>query len=1223
MSGSQVAGAGFVKRTHCAVGLIAMLVLVLSITSPLAGQSERTTDLQFHKFQPPVAPEEIAGADANQGKPTAGISAAAAQQMQALQQDKAQRTPAQRKIDSNILYTMRMLRGQPAAPGIRYLDTGVELDQQNDVVVDIVANVTDQLLQQVTAAGGQVLYTNRKLRSIRAIIPPGQIESIASSPDVIFIWPKQEAMTRRIGPLSQRDPLLRWKMGQSFEERAAQVRRQLAAVLSTAGTPQIGQGSVETEGDITHRALGARGAFGVNGASLKIGVLSDGVSNLALSQAMGDLPPTCGTPPCVTVLSGQAGSGDEGTAMMEIIHDMAPGASLYFATAFTSISSFAQNIHDLRTAGCDIIVDDVFYYVENPFQDGQTSAVVSNSNGGLVTQAVNDAVAAGALYFSSAGNEGSLDAGTSGTYEGDFNGVAAGAPLPAGKVHNFGTTEYDTITAPGLQVAGLWWADPLGGSGNDYDLYVLNSTGTTVLSASTNIQSGTQDALELIGSANVMNGNRLVVFQNTGAADRFFHLALFRGTLEVGTAGETHGHSAASGAYTVGATPAAEAFTTGYPTGPFPDPFNSSNEMELFSSDGLRRIFFYGDSTAITPGNFSSTGGQVLDKPDITAADGVSVTGVGGFGTPFYGTSASAPAAAAIAALVMTAQPSLTASQIRTVLTSTAVNIMASGFDRDSGHGIVMAWEAVNSLGVPGYANPELGTIAAVENPGDGNGVIEAGEGARLTIQLKNTSGVHAATGISAVLTTSTPHVFIPQPNSSAYADMAAGASGGNNLTPFTFTFEPDLPCGQTVDFALTVTYTGGPQRVLNFSLPSGKLALSNNLGTTPTPVAGVATATGTQTNRINRNGVVSACGAPKSFPGSIASGARTFDSYTFTACQAMCMEVELSSNSLNLFESVYSPSYDPTDIATNYQGDPGLSSNSQSFGIDTAAATPYVVVVNDVDGTGIGTSYTLQIPACALNCNLNHLPVAEAHDVTAIATHPGGSASANVDNGSSDPDGNEITLTQIPPGPYPLGATSVLLTVVDTKGATAQATATVTVVNPDFGISATHRFVTVTAGESATQHITFTPNPGISASLTLTCSGLPSKSACSFAPSTLPAGSAQRDVVLTISTTAPTSAALSHSRPIHAAWFPLAGMGLVAMIVMGVPRRRRRVAGVLIVVVAASFLTLLAGCGNGHHTNPVVQPSEAGTTKGTFTVTVTGASDTVRHSTTFNLTVN
>src|SRR5205814_4420180 len=135
--------------------------------------------------------------------------------------------------------------------------------------------------------------------------------------------------------------------------------------------------------------------------------------SLTASQALGDLGP-------VTVLPGQAGTGDEGTAMLEIVHDLAPDAQLFFATGFPSITTFAQNIRNLRAAGCDIIVDDVFYFVESPFHDGQAAGVISPRNQGLVTQAVNDVTSSGALYFSSAGNLGNLDAGTSGTWEGDF-----------------------------------------------------------------------------------------------------------------------------------------------------------------------------------------------------------------------------------------------------------------------------------------------------------------------------------------------------------------------------------------------------------------------------------------------------------------------------------------------------------------------------------------------------------------------------------------------------------------------------------------------------------------------------------------------------------------------------------------------------------------------------------------------------------------------------------
>jgi hypothetical protein len=1269
--------------------------VVLLLSSFLPGQVGSPTDLQFHKFQPKVAPDR-AVADALamvEGPSSNGTGPLAARQMMALQQEKASRTPAQQKIDSNILFTIRMLAGQPAAPGVPYLYTGVELDASDRIVVDMVAEVTDALLQRVANLGGQVIYTNPSLRSIRAILPPEQIEAIASSPDVIFISPRQASITQGTAP-EILSPMRSWYVAPGFQQRAAQVRNRISAILSAGGVPIYGQGSVETQGDFTHRTVDARGVFGVDGTGLKVGVLSDGVTSMALSQATGDLPPNCGTPPCLTVLSGQAGAGDEGTAMMEIIHDMAPGASLYFATADNSITSFAANIRDLQAAGCQIIVDDVFYFVESPFQDGQTSAVVSTSQGGVVTQAVNDVVAAGVFYFSSAGNEGSLDAGTSGTYEGDFVPQAAASPLPSGKVHNFGSGNgFDTITSPGEQVVGLFWADPLGGSANDYDLYVLNSTGASILAASTNIQNGTQDPVELIGSANVVNNNRVVVFQHTGAANRFFHLVLFRGTLAVATSGETHGHSAASGAYTVAATPAAVSAGAPTPNGPFPSPFTSASQTEFFSSDGLRHIFFNGDSTAITPGNFSATGGQVLNKPDITAADGVSVTGVGGFGSPFYGTSAAAPSAASVAALVLSAEPSLTATEMREALTSTAIDIMGTGFDRDSGSGIVMALEAIESLGLSGNANPALGTITAAENPGNGNGVIEAGEGASLVIGLNNLSGIKPANGITATLTTTTPDVYITLPNTSTYFDMPVGSSGGNNLSPFTFTLNSNYPCGQAVDFTLTVNYAGGPTRTLNFSVSTGLLAITNTLGTTPPALLGMTTATGAQVNRINRNGVISACGTPKAFPGVI-TGSHTFDSYTFTACQSMCIEPGLNAGAAgtNLFESAYSPSFNPSSIGTNYVGDAGLSTNIQSFGINTTAGNTYTISVNDVAGNPLPApappnTYTITIPTCAFNCNVNQLPVAAVQDVTVTPPHGVFSAAANINNGSYDPDGDAITLTQTPPGPYPVGANGVMLTVIDVQGATAQATATVTVnpppnrapvaiaqkvtvfakdtagvasaninhgsydpdgdaitltqtppspypvgttsvtltaldpygassqavatvtvENPGFTLAATLPTVSITAGGSATENITFTPKPGIGGTLTLACTNLPSTATCSFKPSTLPAGSAQADVVLTITSAGSSAKASQHPQTVYAGWFLISGLGLLGISFTKIPGKRRRMVSIRLVLLLVALAAALGGCGS---------ESRSATS---YAVTVTGTSGNVTQSTTFML---
>jgi hypothetical protein len=102
---------------------------------------------------------------------------------------------------------------------------------------------------------------------------------------------------------------------------------------------------------------------------------------------------------------------------------------------------------------------------------------------------------------------------------------------------------------------------------------VLNSTGTAVLEASTDVQDGTQDPVEFLSPTYNVANNRLVVFKHTGAQNRYFHLNTFRGGLAVASAGETHGHSHAALAYSVAATAALGAWSTLTPNGPYPNPF--------------------------------------------------------------------------------------------------------------------------------------------------------------------------------------------------------------------------------------------------------------------------------------------------------------------------------------------------------------------------------------------------------------------------------------------------------------------------------------------------------------------------------------------------------------------------------------------------------------------------------------------------------------------------
>src|SRR6202023_2448560 len=94
--------------------------------------------------------------------------------------------------------------------------------------------------------------------------------------------------------------------------------------------------------------------------------------------------------------------GDEGRAMLQIVHDVAPGASLAFYTADNGEADFAAGIGKLAAAvsaggaGARVIADDVGYFDEPFFQDG------------IVAQAIDAAEANGVAYFSSAGNDGTL-----------------------------------------------------------------------------------------------------------------------------------------------------------------------------------------------------------------------------------------------------------------------------------------------------------------------------------------------------------------------------------------------------------------------------------------------------------------------------------------------------------------------------------------------------------------------------------------------------------------------------------------------------------------------------------------------------------------------------------------------------------------------------------------------------------------------------------------------
>lgn len=1012
--------------------LLVLLLAIPTTTSHLLARAGQDPPAPFHPgfgLQTDISPDALA-------------------QIEALLLEKEARSATDRKLDSQLIYELKMRAGAEVAPGVQTVEADVPYASDGHAVLDVKANITAALTEGLARLGAEILSTSAAESTVRIHIGIDRVQELATMPDVVFVQPRQDATTSR-HIRSDARPGFRSALGRFSTSAAAAMDQQ-----SNIMPGPTGLGSRSSEGDVTHLAVAARAAFGATGMGVKIGVLSDGVRNLAASQASGDLGPVTvigPAAPCAT-----SSICDEGTAMLEIIHDLAPDAELYFASAFVSITSFAANIRALRAAGCDVIVDDVFYYVETPFQDGQGPGVISSTNGGVVIQAVKDVTASGALYFSSAGNSGNFNDGTSGAWEGDFvDGGATAAPLAAGRVHNFGGQNFNTLAGANTgSPISLYWSDPLGGSSNDYDLFRLNAAGTAVTASSTNLQNGTQDPIEQVSQS--MANPRIVVVKKTSAQPRFLHLETNRGRLQIATPGVTHGHNAvdAIGAYGVGATRAA---------GPFPNPFGGGNTVETFSSDGPRRIFFEADGTAITPGNLLAAGGKVLQKPDITAADGVSVTGVGGFPNPFFGTSAAAPHAAAIAALLKSARPGITPDQVRAALVASAIDIESPGVDQDAGAGIIMANGALSSAGVVGTAALFMNGLEVSDNPGNANGAPEAGEGVRLTIPLANHGG-DGASAVSATLTSATPGITITQPSGSAYPDLGVSTTA-SNTTPMAFTIASDFPCPRAARFELAVSYMGGPSpRVFTFDLLIGppSFQISTTLDRVAPPSSpGVSTSSGVQNFRLFRDLIPSTCGTSKAPPGLAPNlfGAthRQFDSYAFDTCATSaptCVTVTLEgANAMNLFGAAYAPTLNPANILENYRADAGGSAVSRSFSFDLPeGAQKFAIDVHDVpQGLAVpsGSAYTLSVTgACLGACNPpNRVPVAKAKDVIVFADHTCG-ASASIDDGSEDADGDALTITQSPEGPYPVGTTPVRLTVVDPSGATSQASGSVTVLD-------------------------------------------------------------------------------------------------------------------------------------------------------------------------------
>ena len=277
-------------------------------------------------------------------------------------------------------------------------------DANNNPVLDVrVVNTSQQVLDELKAHGATILSVSPQYRNVTLAIDQSRIVDLSNLASVEYVDPVIVPMT----------------------SRSLDIPLDGVASAPAESPANSTCGSVISEADTQLGAETGRAQFSVDGSGVKVGVLSDSFARVASPPktfaqdvASGDLPGPgnpCGRTTSVQIVKDTVVGTDEGRAMAQAVHDLAPGAALAFATASVSETDFAAQITALRTAGANVITDDVTYFAEPFYQDGP------------IAVAANNARAAGVFLTSSAANNNARTGGTTGT---DWNGYEALALRP-------------------------------------------------------------------------------------------------------------------------------------------------------------------------------------------------------------------------------------------------------------------------------------------------------------------------------------------------------------------------------------------------------------------------------------------------------------------------------------------------------------------------------------------------------------------------------------------------------------------------------------------------------------------------------------------------------------------------------------------------------------------------------------------------------------------------
>jgi hypothetical protein len=539
---------------------------------------------------------------------------------------------------------------------------------------------------------------------------------------------------------------------------------------------------------------------GANGGGAKVGVQSAGISSLQTIQGRGELP-------AVQVVKPSDGAssqtGDEGTALLEEVHAVAPGAGLAYCGPNTFVE-YTSCLTQLIAAGATILVDDLIF----PQQDllsSDSSAV--QAVGQLLAQ--NPAV----VLFTAQGNY-------NGSYwEGNYSPVALSSlglkpltcPSNGATQTDYYVSQFDgnpsqllTVTQSSSIPLAFAWADPPGHNASKFDVYWVDSSDSTKSGClSTASATGTQAET----GAALAAGSYSLYIATPDASSGGKFLKLWVGgdgltSLSKPTTGSVVTPQAfASGAVTVGAVNGSDGV---------------GNKIESFSSLGPITIAF----PAATK----------IQAPVLVAPDGINVDAAGTYFAGnlfpdgnFYGTSASAPNAAAVAALIRGAFPGLTASQLVSALKAGAVQLGSALPDGTFGYGRIDAMGALGTFPVPTITSlPNSALMAGSSSPSYPFTVSGAGA-LHFSVTSSNTSSIPAS-----IVAAGSPGVTI------------APADCGVSTLSCTLSVMPANGPGGTV--TVTVAAVDGANRSASASMTvtvTGSAAPPPNSTPSPTPGSG------------------------------------------------------------------------------------------------------------------------------------------------------------------------------------------------------------------------------------------------------------------------------------------------------------------------------------------------------------------------------------------------